>query len=82
MNCRLERFVAAGFVGFLALASSAVTEEQGANFVELKDGAEVVSPVKVVMGVEGMKIKPSGDVAAGTGRPNILINRASWAGKR
>ena len=43
-------------------------------FVEPKDGAEIQGPVKVVMGVEGMEIKPAGEVVEGTGHHHILIN--------
>ena len=43
-------------------------------FSEPKDGAEVKSPVKVVMGVEGMEIKPAGEVVDGTGHHHLLIN--------
>ena len=44
-------------------------------FVEPKDGAEIKGPVKVVMGVEGMKIQPAGEVVEGTGHHHILINQ-------
>src|SRR5262252_374098 len=44
-------------------------------FVEPKDGAEIQGPVKVVMGVEGMKIQPAGEVVEGTGHHHILINQ-------
>ena len=49
------RLAAAAFVGFLAMAGHAVAEEQRVYFIAPKDGAEVVSPVNVVMGVEGME---------------------------
>ena len=41
---------------------------------------EVVSPVKVVMGVEGMKINPSGGVVAGAGHHHILISQGPVRG--
>ncbi|HWP60925.1 MAG TPA: DUF4399 domain-containing protein [Candidatus Acidoferrales bacterium] len=44
-------------------------------FAEPKDGAEVKGPVKVVMGLEGMQIKPAGEVVEGTGHHHILINQ-------
>jgi hypothetical protein len=44
-------------------------------FSEPKDGAEINGPVKVVMGVEGMEIKPAGEVIEGAGHHHILINR-------
>ena len=71
------RLAAAVVLGFLALAGHAAGAEPAKRvfFVEPKDGAEVVSPVKVVMGVEGMTIKPSGGVVAGTGHHHVLINK-------
>ena len=43
-------------------------------FAEPKDGAEIKGPVKVVMRVEGLEIKPAGEVVEGTGHHHILIN--------
>jgi hypothetical protein len=43
-------------------------------FLEPKNGAEIKGPVKVVMVVEGMKVKPAGEVVEGTGHHHILIN--------
>ena len=75
------RLAVAAFVGFLAMAGHAVAEEQRVYFIEPKDGAEVVSPVKVVMGVEGMTIKPSEEgVVAGTGHHHILLNQGPMRG--
>ena len=76
------RLTAAAFVGFLALAGSVEGAEPAKRvfFVEPKDGAEVTSPVKVVMGVEGMTIKPSGGVVAGTGHHHILVNQGAMRG--
>ncbi len=80
MNSRVRRFTVAAFVAFLALAGHAVAEDQRVYFIEPRDGAEVVSPVKVVMGVEGMKVKPSGGVVAGAGHHHILINQGPMRG--
>jgi len=44
-------------------------------FSEPKDGAEIKGPVKVVMVVEGMEVKPAGEVVEGTGHHHILINK-------
>jgi hypothetical protein len=44
-------------------------------FIEPKDGAEIKGPVKVVMGVEGMEIKPADGVVEGTGHHHILLNK-------
>ena len=46
-------------------------------FVEPKDGAEITGPVKVVMGVEGMTVKPAGEVVEGTGHHHLLINHGA-----
>lgn len=45
------------------------------SFSEPEDGAVITGPVKVVMGVEGMEIKPAGEVVKGTGHHHILINK-------
>ncbi len=44
-------------------------------FSEPKDGAVIKGPVKVIMGVEGIEIKPAGEVVEGTGHHHILINK-------
>src|SRR5678815_4742629 len=41
-------------------------------FSEPKDGAEIKAPVKVVMVVEGMEVKPAGEVVEGTGHHHVL----------
>lgn len=43
--------------------------------VEPKDGAEIKGPINIVMGVEGIKIAPAGEVIEGTGHHHILINK-------
>ncbi|MDO9102698.1 MAG: DUF4399 domain-containing protein [Candidatus Nitrotoga sp.] len=47
---------------------------QRVYFVEPKDGAIVGNEVKVVMGVEGMEIKPAGAVVDNTGHHHLLID--------
>ena len=49
------------------------------SFSEPKDGANVTGPVKVVMAVEGIAIKPAGEVVEGTGHHHILINKGFTA---
>jgi len=73
---------AAVLLGIPALADNAAgaDPEERVFFMEPKDGAEVQSPVKVVMGVEGMTIKPSGGVVAGTGHHHVLINKGPMRG--
>ena len=44
-------------------------------FSEPNSGAEIKGPVKVVMGIEGMEIKPAGEVVEGTGHHHLLINK-------
>ena len=79
---KVWRLSAMAFVVFLALASHAAgaDPEKRVFFIEPKDEAEVRSPVKVVMGVEGMTIKPSGGVVAGSGHHHILINQGPMRG--
>ncbi len=77
---RVRRIATAAFVAFLVSAGYAAAQEQRTFFIEPKDGAEVRSPFKVVMGVEGMTIKPSGGVVAGTGHHHILINQGAMRG--
>ncbi len=48
-------------------------------FSEPKDGAVINGPVKVVMGVEGIAIKPAGEVVEDTGHHHILINKGFMA---
>ena len=43
-------------------------------FKNLEDGAVVASPIKVEMGVEGITIKPAGELVEGTGHHHIIIN--------
>lgn len=43
-------------------------------FVEPADGAEVASPVKIVMGVEGMTVQPAGELKTGTGHHHLIID--------
>ena len=44
------------------------------TFVSPADGAKVKSPVHVVMGVEGMEVKPAGELVAGSGHHHLIIN--------
>ncbi len=65
---------------FLALAGyegRAEGAEARVFFIEPKDGAVVKGAVKVVMGLEGMTIKPSGKVVKGTGHHHVLVNRGA-----
>lgn len=72
----LFAFVLAASLAFAGFAQAAEKKEMkdGVWFIEPKDGAQVTSPVKVVMGMKGMTIKPSGKVVKGTGHHHIIIN--------
>lgn len=48
-------------------------------FTEPADKAEVTSPVKFGMQVEGMTVKPAGKPEDGTGHFHILINKEAMA---
>lgn len=43
-------------------------------FKNLKDGQTVASPVKVEMGVDGLKLDTAGAIVAGTGHHHLLID--------
>lgn len=43
-------------------------------FVSPKDGETLKSPVKVQMGVEGMEVKPAGQIEDGSGHHHIIID--------
>ena len=72
----LFSFVMAASFAFAGYAQGAEKKEMKAGvwFIEPKDGAQVTSPVKVVMGMKGMTIKASGKVVKGTGHHHIIIN--------
>lgn len=48
-------------------------------FGNLEDGAVVTSPVKIVMGSEGITVKAAGDIVEGTGHHHIIINEGPTA---
>jgi hypothetical protein len=45
-------------------------------FTEPADGATVSSPVKLVFGVEGMEVRPAGELAENTGHHHVIIGPA------
>jgi Domain of unknown function (DUF4399) len=63
--------VVAIFAGACATASQ---PKPRVFFVEPKDGATVSQEFKVVMGIEGMQVKPLGDMSPDTGHHHLLIN--------
>ncbi|CAG9251331.1 ATPases of the AAA+ class [Burkholderia diffusa] len=65
----------AGAVCVAALAVSTLARaEARVFFVEPKDGATVSSPVHVKFGLEGMGLKPAGDMTPDTGHHHLLID--------
>lgn len=73
----LLAFVMAASLAFAGYAQGAEKKmmKDGVWFIEPKDGAQVTSPVKVVMGMRGMTMKASGKVVKGTGHHHILLNQ-------
>lgn len=47
-------------------------------FVNLNDGDEITSPVKVIFGLSGMGVAPAGIDKEGTGHHHIFLNRAPF----
>jgi hypothetical protein len=75
-------------VAFVLLISSANTlsygnksakPEQTVYFIEPQDNATVGQEFKVVMGVNGMAIKPAGDMTENTGHHHLLIDEEPMA---
>ena len=52
-----------------------VPEGASVHFIEPKDGATVSSPVRIVMGVEGMEIVPAGMRQDRSGHHHLLIDQ-------
>ena len=50
------------------------SSKQSVHFVEPQDGAVVGTRVKVVMGIEGMEVKPVGTLTENTGHHHLLID--------
>lgn len=48
-------------------------------FVSPADGATVKGPVTVKMGVEGMTVKPAGEVVASSGHHHVIVNASGVA---
>ncbi len=53
---------------------AAKSPNQRVYFIEPKDGAIVGQEVKVVMGVQGMEVKPAGTVEENVGHHHLLID--------
>ena len=65
-------------ISLIALTTAACKKKEYTGkvwFAEPADKAEVTAPVKFVMKIEGMTVKPAGKVEDGTGHFHILINK-------
>tara|TARA_S200000501_G_C20779814_1_gene724491 strand:+ start:810 stop:1211 length:402 start_codon:yes stop_codon:yes gene_type:complete len=47
---------------------------QSVDFVQPKDKESVMTTFKVIFSLEGMEIRPEGDLTSGTGHHHLLIN--------
>jgi hypothetical protein len=62
------------------VSKGVVPEGAKVFFVEPADGAELSSPVMVKFGLEGMEVKPAGQLDEGTGHHHIVIGAVGVAG--
>ena len=73
--------LAAAMLGVSALGSGGIAGDTPSKpgtkvyFVNLKDGATVSGPVKVIFGLSGMGVAPAGIEKEGTGHHHLFINR-------
>jgi hypothetical protein len=75
MSSSTHRSIRTLFAAALCAASVASAfAQQSVSFVEPKDGATITSPFKVKFAVQGMDVKPAGDMTANTGHHHLLIN--------
>jgi len=74
MQAIVKRAMLAMALSGIAFAASA---QQSVSFVEPADGATVTSPFKVKFAVNGMDVKPAGDMSANTGHHHLFINAES-----
>lgn len=58
----------------LEKSSPVIESTQGVYFVNIQDGATVLSPFYVEMGVNGMEVEPKGTPREGFGHHHLLIN--------
>ena len=69
------------FVLFAAILASGcanmTTPKQRVYFIEPKDDQNVSQEFKVVMGVDGMMVKPLGEMSPDTGHHHLLIDAAN-----
>ncbi len=70
----VEESPAAAAPAAAGLTSTAAPAGAKVFFVELKDGAEVVSPVNIKFGVEGIEIAPAGEDKPNSGHHHLVID--------
>ncbi|MFL6709562.1 MAG: DUF4399 domain-containing protein [Massilia sp.] len=66
--------VALSMTALYGVSTLALAQTQAVRFVEPADGATVSSPFKVKFAVDGMEVRPAGDMASNTGHHHLLIN--------
>ena len=62
------------FVIAIGACATASQPKPRVFFVEPQDNATVGQDVKVVMGIEGMEIKPAGDMTPDTGHHHLIVD--------
>ncbi len=71
----LNRKWIAGAACVAAMAVSTIARAEGrVYFVEPAEGATVSNPVHVKFGLEGMELRPAGDMTPNTGHHHLLID--------
>jgi len=76
MNLKLStRCLAIAILGFGLISCSEPKPEAHVSFVQPTDGATVGTTFKVVMAVEGMKVRKAGDIVPGTGHFHLIIDQ-------
>jgi hypothetical protein len=70
----LKRILLALSIIAVSGCASMQQSSHGVFFAEPKDGASVAQEFKVVMGVNGMQVRPLGDMSENTGHHHLLIN--------
>lgn len=58
----------------LVLLTSCNHKHSSVFFPNLKDGQKISSPFKLQMGVEGMQVKPAGEIVQGTGHHHLIVD--------
>ncbi|WDD94849.1 DUF4399 domain-containing protein [Burkholderia sp. FERM BP-3421] len=71
---RNTKWIAGLFCAAALVASAAARAEARVYFVAPDDGATVSNPIHVKFGLEGMEIRPAGDMTPNTGHHHLLID--------